>query len=54
MSGTRKRTPYNIYSKERKPQRHAWLKKLRRRAHMDVAQGKEPERERRTSGWLTW
>jgi hypothetical protein len=55
VSRTHKAQPHNIYSKERKPYRHTWFKKLRRRAKMDLAQGQEPPvRERRTSGWLTW
>jgi hypothetical protein len=55
LSRTKKAEPFNIYSKEKKTYRGPWLKKLRRRAKMDLTQGKEPPpRERRTSGWLTW
>lgn len=54
MSRTEKRHPFNIFSKERKTYRHPLQRIRRHRARQRLHQGQEPERERRTSGWLTW
>jgi hypothetical protein len=54
MSGTVKRTPPHPMSKEDKAHRKPWHRQVRHAAKLAVRQGEEPERIKRTSGWLTW
>ncbi len=54
MSDTRKRTPYNIFGKEKKSRRRPLHKIWRRDRKQAIRQGQEPQPEKRTSGWLTW
>jgi hypothetical protein len=54
MTRTEKRQPYNVFSKEKKMWRKPLLRVWRHRAKQALHVGDEPERERKTSGWLTW
>jgi hypothetical protein len=54
MTRTEKRQPYNVFSKEKKVWRKPLLRVWRHRAKQALHVGDEPERERKTSGWLTW
>lgn len=53
MTKTERREPFNYYTKERKPFRKALQRVWRHRAKRALHTEREPERERRTSGWLT-
>lgn len=53
MTRTEKRTPFNWFSKERKAFRKPLQRIWRHRAKAALRQHQEPERERKTSGWLT-